>query len=464
MKHLLNKNEALYCGEALYSINKKFMTVLQNDGNFVIYYCLKNRSLWHTNTFGKNQKLILQDDGNLVLYSNSNKPVWASNTRSGNSLVMQDDGNLVLYSKENKAVWNSGSCKYTFDFYLQQQKPKGMEKILLEKVIENVSQKEISLDFDLQFIDLIKNLHYCFGHFKMDSKKNVSCDMYGKISLQGESFRNILISKINNLKSNIDLQFSFFIEFDDGIDYPENVLEFIKKHVIVLSAYSKIGRENIEILIPDIYMMESQFREAFYKTKNNNIPFNERITIAKFRGSQTGGLYNMEEVAKMQIPRLKAAHLSKEFPQYLDSKIMNTYDCQNNGGQEYIDYMKNTFGEPAKAEPMNKFNNFRYLICFDGNNAPPFARPETIMVSGSVPFFQTEYIKYWSCFLQNNYNYIFIEKDLSNLISSVKEMNSNFEMSKQIAKKAKILAEQVMTPEFQDKYITSVLNLISRFY
>jgi len=463
MKHQLNKNESLYIGDALYSINKKFMTVLQNDGNFVIYHCASNRSLWHTNTFGDTKNLILQEDGNLVLYSKS-KPVWASHTRSGHSLVIQDDGNLVLYNKNNKAVWNSGSCKYTFNYYLQHFDPKGMEKILLEKVIEYTSQKEISPDFDLQFIKLIKDLHYCFGHFKMDSKKNVSCDVYGIISLQGESFRNILISKINNLKSNIDLPFSFFIQFEDGIDYPENVLEFIKKHVIVLSAYSKIGRENIEILIPDIYMMEPKFREAFYKTKNNIIPFNQRISIAKFRGSQTGGLYNIEEVKKMEIPRLKAAHLSKEFPQYLDSKIMNTYDCQNNGGQEYINYMTITFGEPSKPEPMEKFNKNRYLICFDGNNAPPFARPETIMVSGSVPFFQTEYIKYWSCFLQDHYNYIFIEKDLSNLISSIKEMNSNFEMSKQIAKKAKILAEQVMTPEFQDKYLTSVLNLISRFY
>lgn len=455
-KNILRPSDFLSPEQRLSSNNQQFNAILQNDGNFVIYHS-SQRALWSTGTCSLSSKtLILQDDGNLVLYDRNNKPIWASNTfGNSNTLILQDDGNLVLYSKNNEPIWDSGT------YYPVSSDSKEMESILLKKVVDNLSKKHISLEFNQQFIHMIKNSNFCFGHIVMNDNKNVECHLYGNISNQAKDFRNIIVSIIQQFKNQITVKLNFFMQFEDGLDYSDDILEFIKKHIILLSPYSKIGREDIEILIPDMYMMLQKNRKDFYATMNNNIPYQQRIPIAKFRGSQTGGVYNLEEVRKMNLPRLKANHLSKQYPQLLDSKLIS-YDCQNTGGQEYINYMNKTFGPPAPKQPMSSFNQYRYLLCFDGNQAPPFARPETIMISRSVPFFQTEYIKYWTCFLKDHENCIFIKKDLSNLISSIQEMNQNYKKSLEIATKARELAEKILLPSFQDLYFISVMNHIGQ--
>ena len=454
-KDTLQQGDFLTTDQQLNSQDSNLQAILQNDGNFVIYH--SNTAIWASNTCGQHvYRLLLQNDGNLVLYGLNRKPIWASNTRGvNNRLVLQNDGNLVLYSKNNDALWSSGSL--LFD-NIAMPRNENLENILLQKVVYNISKKQFSLEHNQHFITLIQNTLFCFANIIMDDHKNVSCHLYGRVSNQAKDFGNIMVSKINSLKSHLSGKLNFFMQFEDGMDYPSDIIEYIKKHIIFVNSCSKLGREDIEILIPDYYLLQQKTRDTIRSTLNNNIPFHKRIPIAKFRGSQTGGLYNMEQVRKMNLPRLKASHLSKQFPQYLDSKLFS-YNCQNTGGQEYINYMNSTFGPPATKEPMENFNKYRYLLSMDGNTAT-YSRPEIIMFSGSVLFLQTEYIKYWSCFLQDGYNCILIKEDLSNLIPKIKEMNENYEQSLQIANNAKELAQQVIHPYFQDYYFIKVLNLI----
>jgi hypothetical protein len=171
----------------------------------------------------------------------------------------------------------------------------------------------------------------------------------------------------------------------------------------------------------------------------------------------------MKEVSLNKIPRLKAAHLSLKYPDLLDVRFIYSYNTQSNGGQIYIDYMMKTFGPPAEAEHMKNFNKFRYLLCFDGNNAPPYERPETIMISGSVPLYQTNYEKYWSFLLSDGINYIKINDDLSNLITVIKDLNANPERALKIAEEARKLAKEVLMPDFFESYLIEVINKVSYF-
>jgi hypothetical protein len=231
----------------------------------------------------------------------------------------------------------------------------------------------------------------------------------------------------------------------------------------MLSAYSTLERNEIEFLIPDLYILSNNHRIGFIRSYRNNIPFFKRLPIAKFRGSQTGGLYNMNAVLKNDLPRLKGAHMSLDYSSLLDIRFINSYDIQNTDGEKYIDYMNNKFGSPSALEPMENFNRNRYLLCFDGNESPPFARPEIIMISGSVPLFQTNYIKYWSIFLEDYVNYIKINDDLSNLIDVINYLNNNKEIALKIANNARQLALDVITPSFQDEYLIHILNSISNY-
>ena len=141
-KNILRPSDFLSPDQRLSSNNQKFNAILQNDGNFVIYHS-SQRALWSTSTCGlSSSTLILQDDGNLVLYDRNNIPIWASNTfGSSNNVILQDDGNLVLYSKNNEPLWDSGT------YYPVSCDSEEMESILLQKVVENLSKKQISLEF-----------------------------------------------------------------------------------------------------------------------------------------------------------------------------------------------------------------------------------------------------------------------------------------------------------------------------
>lgn len=86
-----------------------YYAILQNDGNFVVYYhqSTGNTAKWATGT-NNGYKLTLQRDGNLVLTNSSNSPVWAAGTEgeASYSLLMQTDGNLGLWTSFNNAVWS----------------------------------------------------------------------------------------------------------------------------------------------------------------------------------------------------------------------------------------------------------------------------------------------------------------------------------------------------------------------
>jgi len=96
------------------SENGKYLLVMQDDGNLVIYEGTVAK--WSSGTHGKGTKpykLVMQGDGNLVIYDNSNDAIWASNTAGKGTgpyrLVMQDDRNLVIYDKNDTSLWASNT-------------------------------------------------------------------------------------------------------------------------------------------------------------------------------------------------------------------------------------------------------------------------------------------------------------------------------------------------------------------
>jgi hypothetical protein len=100
----LAAGQSLAAGDYLASPNGQYCAVMQDDGNFVLYWgCLPDRligAMWASDTIGLgSQSLSMQKDGNLVLYRDGN-PVWASNTtgKSGNLFArLADGGNFLLY-------------------------------------------------------------------------------------------------------------------------------------------------------------------------------------------------------------------------------------------------------------------------------------------------------------------------------------------------------------------------------
>lgn len=98
--------------ERITSTNGLYTTVMQSDGNLVIYHTPTWRVLGTTDLFNQPvSHAVMQADGNFVIYSPSGRPLWATDTwrYPGAYLVMQNDGNLVLYEPGRRAVWASNT-------------------------------------------------------------------------------------------------------------------------------------------------------------------------------------------------------------------------------------------------------------------------------------------------------------------------------------------------------------------
>jgi hypothetical protein len=297
---------------------------------------------------------------------------------------------------------------------------------------------------------------FVFGYFEISRDKKITTTRYGKPIT--DEYERILINQIKKLNVSLINPMRFFVLYTDGIEYPEEVIDLIEKHIVLLGCYSLPGHLYHELMIPDFNLLAQ--RDIYQKVAKIVTPFSERIPIAKFRGAQTGGMYNMEAVRSLTLPRLRARHLAKAHPDCLDVHFTLTYQIQNNGGEEYVRYMKETFGSNAAYERMDTLTSHRYLLSFDGNGAT-YARQEMIMASGSVPLFQTRFVKYWSHFLEDGENYIHINDDLSNLVETVQNLNENPKMAEEIASNARSLANEVLSPEFQDEYLSYILESIS---
>lgn len=113
----LSAGQTLSENQYLASINKKFIALMQSDGNFAVYNT--DSMLWSAETTGQGtgaKSLKVQGDGNIVIYDSSTpgNSLWnlwsqsGTNGRKAVRLVMQEDGNLVAYDSAGAAIWAIG--------------------------------------------------------------------------------------------------------------------------------------------------------------------------------------------------------------------------------------------------------------------------------------------------------------------------------------------------------------------
>ena len=112
----LTVNQKLTAGQILYSDNREFYMILQQDGNLCIYN-QQDQRVWQSNTSGrvsdmKSGFLVMQTDGNLCLYPNNNSGgLWCSMTNGKGGIIasLDNDGVLRIYNNANQIVWFSSN-------------------------------------------------------------------------------------------------------------------------------------------------------------------------------------------------------------------------------------------------------------------------------------------------------------------------------------------------------------------
>jgi hypothetical protein len=113
--------QALERERPLWSTNRVFFLIPQEDGDLVLYRQQTDgsqRPLWSTKTAGKGGcKCAMQGDGNFALYDVDEALLWSTNTSGnpGGRVVVQDDGNLVVLRKDGAPLWSSKTKQVVSD-------------------------------------------------------------------------------------------------------------------------------------------------------------------------------------------------------------------------------------------------------------------------------------------------------------------------------------------------------------
>lgn len=91
-------DEALSPGQFVDTVGGAYRLSFQTDGNLVLLR-LPDTVLWDAGILG-GAVTVMQGDGNLVIYDGGGTALWASDTdgNPGGFLVLQGDGNLVIYN------------------------------------------------------------------------------------------------------------------------------------------------------------------------------------------------------------------------------------------------------------------------------------------------------------------------------------------------------------------------------
>ena len=108
----LHPGDMLKAGWMLESADGLFESIVQSDGNFVIYSLIGGtlQPVWatYTSPLGCSSctRVTMQTDGNLVVYDTSNRALWSSGTwnHSGAYAVLHS-GDIMVYSAGNQPLW-----------------------------------------------------------------------------------------------------------------------------------------------------------------------------------------------------------------------------------------------------------------------------------------------------------------------------------------------------------------------
>ncbi|MCX7338870.1 MAG: glycosyl transferase family 90 [Alphaproteobacteria bacterium] len=316
------------------------------------------------------------------------------------------------------------------------------------------------------------------------TKNSVPTDCFTRIDFTSGSFSapalnnaykdrlNILLDFLNTNVSahlNKEKSFSFYSALGDCGALPKNLLaqmDIATVPILMIDIDKKYYKKDLKsiFLVPDFYLIRSKYSKSIdrIKKETKKNPFPSRKDIAIWRGSQTGGSYDMTE--KDTIPRYRLVDFSLKNPDYVDARFVS-HTCQvpdSDSGRAYTKFMEETFGtNPAKN--FIRFENqatYKYIVSLDGN-VSAWERVCFGMHMGTILLYQTNFVQFFTPYIKDGVHYIGINPDMSDIRQKIDSLRNDPEKCKTVMQNAQKFASDVLTPEFFVVYYANVLKAIS---
>ena len=208
------------------------------------------------------------------------------------------------------------------------------------------------------------------------------------------------------------------------------------------------------ILLPDVEMVTSNF---FENIERDSLPFEEKLCVASFAGSTTGGgLIDEGVLARNTMPRLRAARFFRTQPavdfrlsrlvQCASPEIVASLEAEGFGG-EWIDWPQ---------AYLHKFG-----ISVDGNGAA-CSRPAVLLLSNCALIkYESNNTLYYFSALQPGTHYISVEKD-EDVLSVLERERVEPGYYREVACAAKDFAVKILNRDCVLHYTSELLFAFSK--
>lgn len=219
--------------------------------------------------------------------------------------------------------------------------------------------------------------------------------------------------------------------------------------VPVLATSKRSGQVNIAI--PDFYALNGyQNLDQQMEKGSSKWPWHKKRAIAFWRGSTTGGVYDLTNWRN--FPRSKLVFLSQQYPSIIDAKFTNFYQ-----GAEHNPEMLNMPGIRGHFVSPSDSLKYKYLVDVDGNTCA-WDRLYWSLLSNSVVFKQKSTEREWYYSILKPYeHFIPIASDCSDLPMKIEWAKSHDAEARQISENATNFVRQNLNKNAIHQYFYHVL-------
>ncbi|MGB7600914.1 MAG: glycosyl transferase family 90, partial [Candidatus Sulfotelmatobacter sp.] len=190
-------------------------------------------------------------------------------------------------------------------------------------------------------------------------------------------------------------------------------------------------------LIPDLYFTRSEGYHSLKQRFLHGVPdWSSRSPTAIWRGTTTGKIVSIDNYKENL--RIQLVYYCRDYPSLVDAKIMQVRQLRANDAQMISAALK---ADKLLAEPMrpDEFMNYQYSIDIDGN-ANAWGLFEKLALGLCVLKIESPWEQWFYPEMKPWVHYVPIRSDLSDLIPTLRDLQSKPEVGERIAKAAAIFA------------------------
>lgn len=244
-------------------------------------------------------------------------------------------------------------------------------------------------------------------------------------------------------------------DLDFGINYGDCVECVPPEISLPVLTFAKKNTSKGPILIPDFEMIEGyQSLDQELDQGINEVPWDEKKNMSFWRGSSTGGTYNIENYKTM--PRVQLSYMSLKHSELVDARISKLVQCT-----EEISRKLHEEKLVGAASPIRDHLKYKYLIDIDGNSCT-YSRLYWILRSNCVPLkHKSPNIQWYYGGFKNNQNICFFSLDEEpSITTQIEFLAQNDDLAYQIATESSLFCRTYLNKMYATSYILTVLDAL----